>query len=231
MAEREPDPAAFAGVKPGQRVLDAASGRGRAAAPLLAAGATVTLLDRDGAALSEASRALSGPAHFVRGDVEALPFAAALFDAVVLRAVVHHLPEPIIALCEAARVVKPGGAVLLVDKAGPDDLALRALRNAVERLRHQGHAWSCSERELRSLATAARLEVEACEPWTETRDAEEWIAKGDATPHWADRVREYLRADLKAGGPALGTKAGPGGAPTIEERWAALRLRKPEGRR
>jgi hypothetical protein len=63
------------------------------------------------------------------------------------------------------------------------------------------------------------------------RDAEEWIAKGDCPPPWDGIVREYLRADLEAGGPALGTREGPGGALVLEERWAALRLRKPGGRR
>ncbi len=215
MAGAEPDPAAFGGIGPGQLALDAAAGAGRAAKSLLAAGARAVLLERDGARLS-----------FVRGDVGAMPFPAATFDAVVLRAVLHHLPEPVTALREAARVAKPGGAVLLVDKAGPEDLVDRAFRNAVERLRHPGHVWSHSERELRSFASAARLEVEAWEPWTEVRDAEEWIARGDCPAPWAAVVREYLGADLKAGGRALGTRRGPGGALTIEERWAALRLRK-----
>lgn len=231
MAEREPDPAAFACLRPGQRVLDAASGRGRAAQAFLAAGARVVLLDRDGAALDEAARALPAGTPLVRGDLRGLPFPGGLFDVVVLRAVLHHLAEPVEAIREAARVARPGGAVLLVDKAGPDDAEARAVRNAVERLRHRGHVWSSSERELRTLAAASRLEVEATEAWTETRDAEEWIARGDCPPPWDGVVRELLRADAKAGGRALGTREGPGGALTIEERWAALRLRKPEGRR
>jgi SAM-dependent methyltransferase len=231
MADSEPDLAVFGGVGPGQLVLDAAAGRGRASKPLLAAGARVVLLERDAGRLAGAAAVLSGPVSFVRGDVAAMPFEAGVFDAVVLRAVLHHLPEPVTALREAARTVKPGGAVLLVDKAAPDDLEVRAFRNAVERLRHPGHVWSHSERELRSLAAAARLDVEAWEPWAEARDAEEWIAKGDCPAPWDGVVREYLRADLGARGRALGTRAGPGGALVIEECWAALRLRKPGTRR
>ena len=188
-------------------------------------------LDRSGKALAGLEPALRTRVLVLRGDLAALPFAAGVFDAVVLRAVVHHLVEPAAVLREAARVAKPGAAVLLVDKAGPDDLEVRALRNAVERIRHGGHVWAYSERELRTLAGAARLEVEAWEPWTEIRDAEEWISRGTCEPPWDGIVREYLRADLRAGGRALGVREGVGGSLTLEERWAALRLRKPGGAR
>jgi SAM-dependent methyltransferase len=231
VTDGEPDPAAFLGLAPGALVLDMAAGKGRAAAALLAAGARAVLLERDAAALAAAAESLGGPASFVRGDVHALPFDAAVFDAVVLRAVVHHLVEPVKALREAARVAKPGAAVLVVDKVGPEDHAARAFRNAVERLRHPGHVWSWSERELKTLAGAAHLDVEAWRPWTEERDAEEWIARGDCPAPWDRRVHEYLRADLRAGGAAFGVRVGVGGSLSLEERWGALRLRKPGSRR
>jgi ubiquinone/menaquinone biosynthesis C-methylase UbiE len=212
--KEEPDLAAFGGVKAGDSCLDVGAGKGRAAKALLAAGARVVLLDRDGARLAEAEADLAGPASFVRGDAFALPFEAASFDVVVLRALVHHLEDPARALREAARTARPGGTILLVDKVGPDDMEERARRNALERLRHSGHVWSSSERELRTLAESARLEVEAFEPWVEERDAEEWIARGDGGPRWSPLVRELL-----------------GGARVVEERWGALRLRKGKGRR
>jgi ubiquinone/menaquinone biosynthesis C-methylase UbiE len=210
----EPDLAAFGGVKAGTLCLDVGAGKGRASRPLLAAGARVVLLERDGARLAEAAAALAGPASFVRGDARSLPFAAGTFDAVVIRALVHHLEDPAHALREAARVARPGGTVLLVDKLGPDDIQARARRNALERLRHSGHVWSWSERELRTLAESARLEVEAFAPWSETRDAEEWIARGNGGARWSSLVRELL-----------------GGAAVVEERWGALRLRKEAARR
>jgi ubiquinone/menaquinone biosynthesis C-methylase UbiE len=229
MAPGEPDPAVLGGVRPGQAALDAAGGRGRAAAALAAAGARVVLLDRDAGALAEVDPSLAGRVRRVRGDVLSLPFGAATFDAVVLRAVLHHLVEPAAALREAARVTRPGGVVVLVDKAAPEEIERRALRNAVERLRHRGHVWSHSERELRNLAGAARLDVEAWESWTEERDAAEWIARGDCPLPWDGVVREVLAADARAGGAALGARPGPGGGLLLEERWAALRLRKPAG--
>ncbi len=53
---------------------------------------------------------------FVLGDSMDLPFAAAQFDCVVLHLIVAVVPEPQRCLAEAARVLKPGGSILLFDK-------------------------------------------------------------------------------------------------------------------
>lgn len=53
---------------------------------------------------------------FVLGDSMALPFADASFDHVVLHLIVAVVPEPRRCLAEAARVLRPGGTVLLFDK-------------------------------------------------------------------------------------------------------------------
>ena len=53
---------------------------------------------------------------WVRGDSMALPFADEGFDYVVLHLIVAVVPEPQRCLAEAARVLKPGGRILLFDK-------------------------------------------------------------------------------------------------------------------
>jgi ubiquinone/menaquinone biosynthesis C-methylase UbiE len=47
------------------------------------------------------------------GDAEALPYKANSFDLVVGHAVLHHLPDPLAALRESHRVLKPGGALVI----------------------------------------------------------------------------------------------------------------------
>ena len=49
------------------------------------------------------------------GEIEALPVEDCSLDAAVLFLVLHYLPEPTRALAEVARVLKPGGRLLVVD--------------------------------------------------------------------------------------------------------------------
>lgn len=60
------------------------------------------------------------PPPVVRGDAARLPFAEASFDAVTALNVLYHLPDPRPALCEARRVLRPGGS-LLVSAIARDD--------------------------------------------------------------------------------------------------------------
>jgi len=50
-----------------------------------------------------------------QGDLEALPIPAGELDAAVMSLVLHYSPDPARALAEVARVLQPGGRVLIVD--------------------------------------------------------------------------------------------------------------------
>ncbi|TNC96810.1 MAG: phosphatidylethanolamine N-methyltransferase [Gallionellaceae bacterium] len=76
-----------------------------------------TALDFNPAMLSRAkSRNENLDVEFVLGDSMNLPYADAQFDFVVLHLIVAVVPEPQKCLSEAARVLKPGGTILLFDK-------------------------------------------------------------------------------------------------------------------
>jgi ubiquinone/menaquinone biosynthesis C-methylase UbiE len=75
--------------------------------------------------------------EWVLGDSMALPFADAQFDHVVLHLILAVVPQPALCLSEAARVLKPGGSIIILDKfLRPHKLALlrRALNPLTRRL-------------------------------------------------------------------------------------------------
>lgn len=85
-------------------------------------------------------------------DMYHLPFAANRFDAVTLNMVLHYAEAPAAVLREAARVLRPGGRLVLVDFA-PHDLEDLRERHA--------HRWlGFSQVEVARLATAAGLALE-----------------------------------------------------------------------
>jgi len=77
----------------------------------------------DGVGIDLDMRALAfcGDLNVVRTNaLAALPFADASFDAVVMLDVLEHLSEPRALLSEVRRVLRPGGAVVIMVPAGPE---------------------------------------------------------------------------------------------------------------
>jgi ubiquinone/menaquinone biosynthesis C-methylase UbiE len=108
------------------RVLDL--GCGTAQIPILLAGmlpsARIDAVDLAEAMLVVGERRVraAGLAERVtlrREDCKRLSLASGSYDAVVSNSLLHHLPEPILALREAARVLRAGGALLFRDLCRP----------------------------------------------------------------------------------------------------------------
>jgi len=89
-------------------VLDVGCGEGQVARRLAASGATVVGVDPTIAQAVEADRRGGGPAY-ARSAADGLPFADAIFDAVVACLVFEHIEAVDEAVAEVARVLADGG--------------------------------------------------------------------------------------------------------------------------
>lgn len=110
-----------AGLAPGSRVLDVATGTGvlaHAARRLVGPSGSVTAVDPSPGMLRRACR--HGDLLLIRGSAEALPLANAQFDFLSMGYALRHVAGLDVAFTEFARVLKPGGRVLLLEISRPD---------------------------------------------------------------------------------------------------------------
>ncbi len=111
----------LANVKPGEKVLDVASGSGDLAlafAKLVGAQGQVWQTDINEAMLKVGRDRLINTGHMLPNalcDAEKLPFASDSFDLVTVAFGLRNMTHKDIALAEMARVLKPGGRLLVLE--------------------------------------------------------------------------------------------------------------------
>jgi SAM-dependent methyltransferase len=184
------------------RALDIATGAGHTAGALLEAGAeSVVAADAAPAMVSTATEACPSVAGVVC-DAERLPFAHDAVDAVTCRIAAHHFPEPAAFVAEVARVLEPGGTFAFEDNIAPDDDALDAFLNTVERTRDPTHVRSHRVGDWRAWLRDHGLTVERSRVVKTTLDYDEWVATVDLSTERRERLRAVF-ADRPAGATEL----------------------------
>jgi len=133
-------------------VGDLGCGTGQVAASLAPFVKQVIAVDRSNDMLQAARRRLRDATNVDvrRGELEALPIRDAELDAATLLLVLHHLSDPVQALAEAARVIRPGGRLLISDMLPHDRESYR---------QQMGHVWlGFSDEALKRHLTGAGFE-------------------------------------------------------------------------
>ena len=169
-----------------EHVLDVGCGAGHTAVAFAPLAARVEALDLTEEML-EQTRGLARERgvdnlHTQLGDAEALPYPADHFERVTCRLCAHHFPHPGRALAEIARVLKPGGLLLLADILAPETPAEDTFLNALERMRDPSHVRDHSLSQWWAMLGAAGLAPELLGTWPIPLDFESWVARIGASP-------------------------------------------------
>ncbi|GAB4373650.1 MAG: class I SAM-dependent methyltransferase [Deltaproteobacteria bacterium] len=184
-------------LEPTHIALDVATGGGHTAAELCRRVRRVIASDLTPEMLREA-RELSaerGCANlwFVAGDAQALPFRDGAFDRVLCRIAPHHFPDLRSAIREMVRVTKRGGQVGIIDSIVPDDPALDAFLNGIERVRDPSHVRSWRMEEWISFLTEEGLSLTHVSAAWKEHPFPEWVARTGQPPAVQALVEEMFR--------------------------------------
>lgn len=148
--------AALGPPAPGGRLLDLGAAYGFAVDEARRAGWRASGLEVSAQAARQAASLVGGVV--VRGDAGGTPFASACFDAITLWDVLEHLPEPHAVMAEIARLLAPGGRVVLTT-GDVGSFAARVSGARWHLLTLPEHLYFYSRESLRRLLTAHGLHV------------------------------------------------------------------------
>ena len=142
-------------LRPGDTLVDIGGGAGTYASQIVRA-LSVTVAGVDiSESMVEQRRADPLLTRNVVGDMEALPFDDEEFDAALFAACLHHVPDPLVALGEARRVLRPGGQIFAFEPS-----SVRARRAGSAPIRGHELEFRMSGRWLAERAAAAGFHVE-----------------------------------------------------------------------
>ena len=144
-------------------VLDVGSGDGVNAELLAPRAARICCLDLSERVIAAAQRRLErfDNVDFRVGDMHELPFPDARFDAVLLLHALTYSQRPQRAIAEAARVLRPGGAMTVVTLVTHEHRTIAAAYDHVN--------LGFTPEQIASMLAAAELDVEQCAPSSRER--------------------------------------------------------------
>jgi ubiquinone/menaquinone biosynthesis C-methylase UbiE len=192
--------------QPGWHVLDVATAAGHTAFAFAPHVAYVTATDLTPQMLTVAADLATQKGitnvTLEQADAEDLPYEAKMFDLVTCRIAPHHFPDIQQFVHEAARMLKPGGLLAVVDNIVPGT-HLRGKKaqlineagayvNAFEKLRDPSHGRCWSVDEWEHGFRKAGFTIQHQELLTKEMEFGPWTARMQVSPEDAIRLRAML---------------------------------------
>ncbi len=125
-------------------------------------------------------------------DATRLPFSDGMFGIVTCRFSVHHFTHAIPAMEEMARVLAPGGRLVIGEFGMPEDSEKAAYFNRMERLRGHSHVQAFSESQLREMMADIGCPVQDGRLLKREMLASEWFATANTTDENREAARKML---------------------------------------
>lgn len=177
-------------------VLDVATGGGHVARTLAPHVSTVIATDLTKPMLEAARRYMASQSlsnvYFVQADAESIPFLDDTFDVVTCRIAAHHFPNPSLFVEDSARVLKPGGRLLIVDNLSPDDRPSADFMNTFERMRDESHIRCLSLDEWILLLNKHDIHVIKHQVRKKTLNFVEWASRMRLSDDETRRVEDFM---------------------------------------
>jgi demethylmenaquinone methyltransferase/2-methoxy-6-polyprenyl-1,4-benzoquinol methylase len=164
------------GPRPGERVLDVGAGTGVSTEELARSGAFAVGVDLSTGML-QVGRRIRPAVPLVAGDGLCLPFPDGAFDAVTISFALRNVVDLDAALREFARIVRPGGRLVVCECSHPTNAAFRSLY-----LAHLLRVISVVTRWVSSNPDAYAYLIESIRAWPNQPE----LAKRLAASGWQD---------------------------------------------
>jgi ubiquinone/menaquinone biosynthesis C-methylase UbiE len=181
-----------------QRVLDLGSGAGHVSFAAASRAAEVVAYDLSAQMLDVVAQAASDRGlHNItprQGMVEKLPFDDESFDCVLTRYSAHHWRDVDEGLREAARVLKAGGTLGIVDAIAPARPVFDTFLQSIELLRDPSHVRDYSRAEWEEALARAGLRPGPVTPYVIRLEFTSWVERMRTPKVQVDAIRALQAA-------------------------------------